>query len=391
MWVVQEIAMAQSDKVMFHCGHRMMRLETLSVAIDFTNIRGATPSQLHWHTLTGPLRELKAAVELKAEPWRRLPPDFTFTGLLSLTTSKDATMPVDKAFGLYSIAKHLGWHLPAPDYNKPVAQVFIETTQFAIQSDQSLEVLNFSGRPTNIEGLPSWAGDFGQPPYGAIRPTADIAAARDSTPFFWFDATGRQITLMGRLIDVISTCGRTLDWEPQSATSMVVVSARAKIEAAWDTLQQWIYILGQHQQPHDNLNGKSFDEAFMELLFINSTRYREPGVVQRLYRALRNQAQSPPTQWPYPGNPEFRSALEHVVISSGGKAFALTEGKRLAMVPATTRLDDVVVVFAGSKVPSILRQQGDGFLFVGSAYVHGVMHGELWTGDQSDMQEFTLI
>jgi hypothetical protein len=104
--------MAQSDKVMFYCGQRMMRLETLSVAIDFTNIRGATPSQLHWHTLTSPLRELKAAVELRAEPRRRLPPDFTFTGLLSLTASKDATMPVDNIFGLYSIAKHLGWHLP---------------------------------------------------------------------------------------------------------------------------------------------------------------------------------------------------------------------------------------------------------------------------------------
>jgi hypothetical protein len=186
-----------------------------------------------------------------------------------------------------------------------------------------------------------------------------------------------------------------LDCESQSATSMVVVSARAKIEAAWDTLQKGISILRQHQhqhqQTHDNLNGESFDEAFMQLLFINSIGYREPGVVQRLYCSLRNQAQSPTTQWPYPGNPEFCSALEYVVASSGGKAFALTEGKRLAMVPATAQLDDVVIVFAGSKVPFILRQQGEGFLFVGSAYVHGVMHGELWTGDQSDMQEFTLI
>jgi hypothetical protein len=308
-----------------------------------------------------------------------------------LTASKDATMPVDKIFGLYSIAKHLGWHLPVPDYNKPVAQVFVETTQFAIQSDQSLGVLNFSGRPTNIEGLPSWAADFGQLPHGTIRSTADVAAARDSTPFFWVDSNGCQITLMGRVIDIISTCGRTLDWEPQSATSRVVVSARAQIEAAWDTLQQWIYILRQHQQQNYNLNGEFFDEAFKRILFIDSARYRETAEVQRLYCALRNQAQSPTAQWPYSGNPEFRSALEYVVTSSGGKAFAVTEGKRLAMVPATARLDDVVVIFAGSKVPSILRQQGEAFLFVGSAYVHGAMDGELWTGDQSDMQEFTLV
>jgi hypothetical protein len=34
--------MAQSDNVMFYCGQRMMRLETLSVAIDFTNIISAS-------------------------------------------------------------------------------------------------------------------------------------------------------------------------------------------------------------------------------------------------------------------------------------------------------------------------------------------------------------
>jgi hypothetical protein len=91
-------------------------------------------------------------------------------------------MPVDKIFSLYSIAKHLGWHLPTPDYNKPVAQVFIETAQFATESDQSLAVLNFSGRPTNIEGLRSWAADFGQLPHGTIKPSADIAAAQEALP-----------------------------------------------------------------------------------------------------------------------------------------------------------------------------------------------------------------
>jgi hypothetical protein len=397
MWVVQEVAMAQANTVMFYCGQRMMRLETLSVAVDFTNVRDVTTSQCHWYTLTGPLRRLKAAVECRAAG-RPLPPDITLTTLLTLTAPKEATLPVDKIFGLYSIAKHLGWHLPAPDYKKAVSQVFIEATQCAIQCDQSLGILNFAGRPTSIEGLPSWAADFDQLPHGTIKPTVDFAAARDSTPFFWFDATGRQMTLMGRMIDVVSTCGRSLDWDAQRTIRKDAVPSHAMLEAAWASIRQWIYMLQQHQldqqqqQQDYKLNGGSLDEAFTRILFMDSSQHRDPATALHLYSILRSQAQSPTTQYPYSESPDFRNALEYAITSSVGKAFALTEGRSLAMVPATARIDDVVVIFAGSNAPFILRQRGEEFLFVGSAHVHGLMmDGERWTGDQADMQEFTLV
>jgi hypothetical protein len=51
----------------------------------------------------------------------------------------------------------------------------------------------------------------------------------------------------------------------------------------------------------------------------------------------------------------------------------------------------VVVIFAYSKSPSILRQQGKHFLFIGSAHIHELMDRELWAGAHPDLQQCTLL
>ncbi len=390
MWTIQEIVLAQGDKVMFYCGQRMLRLELLSIAVDFSGIPGLNLSLLHWNSYTGLLRDLKRAVDLKARA-RPLPQSFTITALLASTLCKQATMPVDKIFGLYGIARHFGWHLPTPDYNKPVSQVFLEATQFAMGSDQSLGILNFSGGPTSIPDLPSWAVDFGRLPIGTVNPTKNFAAARDSGAFFWFDETGRQITVMGRKVDVISGYGRPLEWDSQNSIYTGGIPAPDMQEKAWIRVQQWMYVVQQLQQGQQSINpgGESLDQAFARTLFMDNTSGLDAAEITRLYSILRTQAQSSNPQ--YFANPEWGIAMEHVLRVSIGKALAFTEGQRLAMVPATTRINDVVGIFAGSKVPSILRQQGERFLLVGSAYVDGVMHGESWTEHPSDLQEFTLV
>jgi hypothetical protein len=72
-----------------------------------------------------------------------------------------------------------------------------------------------------------------------------------------------------------------------------------------------------------------------------------------------------------------------------GRSFIVTEKGLMGLAPVTTQLGDVVVVTAGANVPFILRprvEENGGpekFVFVGEAYVHGVMGGEavLWDGE----------
>ena len=63
-----------------------------------------------------------------------------------------------------------------------------------------------------------------------------------------------------------------------------------------------------------------------------------------------------------------------------------------ALVPSICRLDDHVVLVGGVTTPLILRKKGEGaditWEFIGDAYVHGIMKGELWDkrkGDRKDM------
>lgn len=254
---------------------------------------------------------LKDVVELKAQG-KPLPPKLNFTKLLTLTAYKEVTMPVDKILGLYSIAKHLGWHLSAPDYNKPVSQVFIEATQFAIQSDQSLDILNFAGWPSSVEGLPSWAANPVRLPRCTFTLSSDATAERDSSHFLWFDPTGRQLTLMGRMIDVVSVRGRSLDWDPQQTIFRGAVPTPAMSEVACITIQERIYTFLQQQQHGYDLNGASLDHAFAVTLFLNISRDEYPAELNQLYSRLRTQLQSSLT--PSPANPKFGNALELAVV-----------------------------------------------------------------------------
>lgn len=73
----------------------------------------------------------------------------------------------------------------------------------------------------------------------------------------------------------------------------------------------------------------------------------------------------------------------HSVMTS---VLAITEKKRVALVPQEAEVNDIIVVPEGSPVPHVLRPLGSSnasYQFVGEAYVHGCMHGEAMKPDQS--------
>ncbi|KAL8955847.1 MAG: hypothetical protein Q9193_006442 [Seirophora villosa] len=61
-----------------------------------------------------------------------------------------------------------------------------------------------------------------------------------------------------------------------------------------------------------------------------------------------------------------------------GRIFAVSDQGYFSLVPAESCIQDVIAIVQGSELPLILRPSEKGFLFVGQAYVHGVMGGEVW-------------
>lgn len=61
--------------------------------------------------------------------------------------------------------------------------------------------------------------------------------------------------------------------------------------------------------------------------------------------------------------------------------------------PFTVREGDIVVVLFGSRVPFVLRQQGDTYRLIGDCYMHGLMDGEaiqMWKDNQLRVEEFRI-
>jgi hypothetical protein len=59
-----------------------------------------------------------------------------------------------------------------------------------------------------------------------------------------------------------------------------------------------------------------------------------------------------------------------------GRQFALTQRGRMGWVPLAARMSDDVGLFAGCRLPFVLRPVEKGYKLMGDAYVHGVMNGE---------------
>jgi len=60
----------------------------------------------------------------------------------------------------------------------------------------------------------------------------------------------------------------------------------------------------------------------------------------------------------------------------------------LALAPAATKLGDEVALLAGGRAPYVVRPDGGDWKLVGTAYVHGIMYGEVW--DPSQCHDMTF-
>jgi hypothetical protein len=57
-------------------------------------------------------------------------------------------------------------------------------------------------------------------------------------------------------------------------------------------------------------------------------------------------------------------------------AFCLTDRGRVGLVPPSTREGDIVAISQDGSVPIVLRAVKDYHVWIGEAYVHGIMFGE---------------
>lgn len=67
------------------------------------------------------------------------------------------------------------------------------------------------------------------------------------------------------------------------------------------------------------------------------------------------------------------------------------EGRYLGMGGPLVQEGDRVALLSGLRFPVVIREEGEGYRFVGPAYVHGVTVEDFWPKDGEQMETITLV
>jgi hypothetical protein len=70
-----------------------------------------------------------------------------------------------------------------------------------------------------------------------------------------------------------------------------------------------------------------------------------------------------------------------VLRNARKKCFFSTANGYFGIAPSFVQQGDSIAVLEGFNVPVVLRKADEGYRFVTSAYIHGIMFGEAWSSD----------
>jgi hypothetical protein len=123
------------------------------------------------------------------------------TRLLLGARAQSSTDAKDKIFAFHGILGLLDIQLPAPDYSKPVSQIYREAAAASIFHDSSLMLLSSLTGESFVTGLPSWVPDWSNK--DVINEAALWSEARAtnlSSPIFEISQDQSLLTLRGKTL-----------------------------------------------------------------------------------------------------------------------------------------------------------------------------------------------
>jgi hypothetical protein len=360
--------------------------------------------------------------------------------LLFVSSGRESENPRDRIYALYGLMKDEMNPLLQPDYTKPVAEVYANTTRHLIIAGMSLDILcghQFLGR---LDKLPSWVPDFRQ--FG-LETGALVQASGKSViyraslsehhvppkdaahpPQEW-----QALTVTGIFVGTVSILSDTLVPDPELKTEGFVQSenlwAAKLIESQeWkpeelEAISRVSDLVRRYAEFYLNSNRDTFwarnPDKLQKLRSVTGGANDESGSALNLHfkyfltllcgrtatesRCKEEELAEHMRRSCIP-NPEGIKALERLCSSleagTRHRRFIVCEENRIGAAPEETQKGDMVCVLMGCSVPVILRKTAklDEYEFVGECYLHDFMDGEalaMRDGDGITAREFKLV
>ncbi|KAH6955989.1 heterokaryon incompatibility protein-domain-containing protein [Ilyonectria sp. MPI-CAGE-AT-0026] len=409
-WVIQEVALAKNVHIL--CGPHQLCWSTIhSLIIAWMDSKNVPDLETCNSRQAAALRSLGMLIANHTEALARLREEFQsnpsapecmeLANLLWSFKYHSATDARDKIYGFLGLLKGHGLRV---DYSKAPQDIYISVFQSFLVRDRGLdwfrwmtgEQISRDKKTSEILNLPSWVPDFGSRttyPISSFIPNAErgerqrifsVAGSDRSRSLvtLQFEDNDRTLVVRGLIFDVVDQRGHIFplpdpislsgcptepiltQWKNMAfATPSEPYNTRLeKEDAFWRTILTDRELEGLHFK--DNAGWVPAKRLSSTAIYIPPKTADEE---QKVLRAMRRG------------------------LCVYGRRFCISENGYFCLLPATSRKGDLISVLLGGEVPYVLRRQAMNiFRMVGECYVHGIMNGELVTGDFESHRIFKL-
>ncbi|CAN9214434.1 unnamed protein product [Alternaria alternata] len=306
--------------------------------------------------------------------------------------SHQASEPRDKVFALYGILQRLQAHLEAPNYLRPIEDIYLEASAAAIYEDQSLRVFEGLTGVSSLKSpslkLPSWSPDWSDDQH--ITKVAEwtdhnASGSSEAQPTI----RGRELLARGLFIDLVY----------REHVAFETTSSLLKANTLAESL------VGPLRDP-SNLPVEQYLDL-LETLFLSIWRDEDLRIPtdNAHWTWVNNDAKKRAKQTVcnligYRNDGEFTAGfIKRSVILHAGLCHSLdrkklfrTQKGRLGIASRNIQIGDSIVLLEGCNLPMVVRPEGDKWKLVAPAYipVDGIMDGNLWKPDDP-LETFTFI
>ncbi|MCJ1243107.1 hypothetical protein MMC30_000304 [Trapelia coarctata] len=399
VWVVQEAVLSRA--VIVTCGSHQIGWEDLHIAAETIDkiLCGAIVDSGHLRIMS-----------LQRYQQRREEKDLGLLRLLLVERSQLATDDRDKVFALLGLATDVGKkdhggegariHI-APDYRGDVKQVYTDLGRAIITGSESLSILTAAGLLSHpgVPHLPSWVPDWSRresaKPLMTRQGESNYRACNGRPADYSISPDGLRLTVSGILCDRISSTGRPWNegFEPLPVLLEWILLAQGE-----EFDPERLFAFRRTLSANRSLLGDGPPTEFERAAFFEWFRTMMKAVGKELTRDVFRDPEGLNVETET-GNAHFRSL---VYEACAGRCFFLTEKGGMGVGPATAAVGDGVVVVRGACVPLVLREvrgaeagergkggkEAEKVVYVGDAYVDGLMYGEAY--DETMLRDFEL-